>query len=92
MVHEIALEPAGATFTATYRDFLKGILTTDVEFGTDGALYVLDWVEGWSGAGKGRIYKFTDAAANAALQTETRHLIDKRALTRMKRSRRASSQ
>ena len=76
VVHEIALEPAGAAFTATYRDFLKGILTTDVEFGTDGALYVLDWVEGWSGANKGRIYKFTDSAANAALQTETRRLIE----------------
>ena len=39
---------------------MKGILTTDVEFGNDGALYVLDWVASWGGVGKGRIYKFTD--------------------------------
>ena len=50
VVHEIALEPEGATFKLKERrDFVKGALTTDVEFGTDGALYVLDWVEGWSG-------------------------------------------
>ena len=55
---------------------MKGILTTDVEFGIDGALYVLDWVASWGGVGKGRMYKFTDPDhANTALQKETEKLI-----------------
>jgi quinoprotein glucose dehydrogenase len=75
VVHEITLEPKGAYFTAKHRDWVKGILTTDVEFGNDGALYVLDWVSSWGGVGKGRIYKFTDPSANTALQKETETLI-----------------
>jgi quinoprotein glucose dehydrogenase len=61
VVHEIALEPAGAGFKLKERrDFLKGVLTTDGEFGNDGAFYVLDWVESWGGTGKGRIYRLSD--------------------------------
>ncbi|HEY2343451.1 MAG TPA: HEAT repeat domain-containing protein, partial [Chthoniobacteraceae bacterium] len=77
LVHQIAIEPAGAFFKLKERrDFVKGILTTDVDFGVDGSLYVLDWVESWGGVGKGRIYKFTDPAANTQLQEETRKLIE----------------
>jgi quinoprotein glucose dehydrogenase len=76
VVHEIHTEPKGAFFTATHRDWVKGILTTDAEFGNDGALYVLDWVASWGGVGKGRMYKFTDPAhADTALQKETEKLI-----------------
>jgi quinoprotein glucose dehydrogenase len=75
VVHEIALKSAGASFELTARDFLKGVLTTDVEFGADGGLYVLDWVESWGGVNKGRIYKITDPAANTGLQAETEKLI-----------------
>jgi quinoprotein glucose dehydrogenase len=76
VVHEIALDPAGAFFKLKERrDFIKGVLTTDVEFGTDGALYVLDWVEGWSGVDKGRIFKFTDPAADTAKQAEVKKLL-----------------
>ena len=35
------------------------ILATDVQFGPDGYLYVSDWVNGWDGEGKGRIYRFS---------------------------------
>ena len=75
VVHEITTQPKGAFFTAKSRDWVKGILTTDVEFGNDGSLYVLDWVASWGGVGKGRIYKFTDPAANLELQKETETLI-----------------
>ena len=74
-VHEITAQPKGAFFTATSREWVSGILTTDVEFGNDGSLYVLDWVASWGGVGKGRIYKFTDPAANVELQKETETLI-----------------
>ena len=35
-------------------------LATDVEFGPDGAMYISDWVDGWSGLGKGRLYRLID--------------------------------
>ena len=75
VVHEITLKPKGAFFTATDRDWVKGVLTTDVEFGNDGGLYVLDWVSSWGGVGKGRIYKFTDPSGDTKLQKETEKLI-----------------
>ncbi len=34
-------------------------LATDLAFGPDGALYVSDWVDGWNGLGKGRIYRLS---------------------------------
>lgn len=77
VVHEIALEPDGAFFKLKERrDFVKGVLTTDVEFGNDGSLYVLDWVEGWSGVNKGRIQRVTDPKANTGLQAGTKRLIE----------------
>lgn len=77
VVHEIELQPKGAWHALKERrDFIKGILTTDVEFGNDGALYVLDWVESWGGANKGRIYKFSDPRGNPALLAETKKLIE----------------
>ncbi len=76
VVHQIGLDPAGAWFKVKEsREFLKGVLTTDVEFGNDGSMYVLDWVESWGGVGKGRIYKFTDPSSNTGLQAETQMLI-----------------
>jgi len=77
VVHQIALEAKGAWFKPKeVKDFVKGVLTTDCEFGNEGALYVLDWVESWGGVGKGRIYKFSDPSANVAQQAETRKLIE----------------
>ena len=45
---------------------LWNVLATDVDFGPDGALYVTDWVNGWNGEGKGRIYRFVDPEADAS--------------------------
>ena len=36
------------------------MLATDIDFGSDGKLYVSDWVLGWNGENKGRIYAFHD--------------------------------
>ena len=36
------------------------VLATDVAFGPNGGLYVSDWVNGWNGLGKGRIYRLSD--------------------------------
>ena len=60
-VRSFRLEPSGASFKVVDPDqFLWSVLATDVEFGTDGALYVSDWVEGWEKPGKGRIYRVAD--------------------------------
>ncbi|HWE37730.1 MAG TPA: PVC-type heme-binding CxxCH protein [Isosphaeraceae bacterium] len=62
-VRSLALKPKGASFEVVESEqFLWGVLATDVDFGPDGALYVLDWVEGWSKPNKGRIYRVADPA------------------------------
>ena len=58
-IRSFAVQPKGATFELIDSDwFLKSILATDVDFGYDGKMYVSDWVDGWNGPGKGRIYTF----------------------------------
>lgn len=60
VVRTFKVEPAGAFFKVVEaEETLRNILATDVEFGPDGAVYVSDWVNGWSGLGKGRIYRFS---------------------------------
>jgi quinoprotein glucose dehydrogenase len=36
------------------------VLATDVKFAPDGSLFLSDWVDGWNGIGKGRLYRITD--------------------------------
>lgn len=48
------------------------MLVTDAAFGPDGSLYASDWVHGWEGLNKGRIYRFypsDDQVRNAGLET-----------------------
>jgi quinoprotein glucose dehydrogenase len=60
-IRSFSLKPLGASFEVTdSHEFLWQILATDVDFGFDGGLYVADWVDGWNGPGKGRIYRFED--------------------------------
>ncbi|MCG8648318.1 MAG: HEAT repeat domain-containing protein, partial [Pirellulales bacterium] len=57
------LEPQGATYRFledASSDPIWMVLATDVAFGPEGALYVSDWVDGWEGLGKGRIYRIFD--------------------------------
>jgi quinoprotein glucose dehydrogenase len=57
-VHALRLERDGAGFALASTDrVIWNVLATDVDFGPDGALYVLDWVSGWNKTGKGRIYR-----------------------------------
>lgn len=53
------------------------ILATDAKFSTSGELYILDWVEGWVGEGKGRIYRAYDPAQReSAVVRETAELLN----------------
>ncbi|NBV85984.1 MAG: hypothetical protein EBS01_06920 [Verrucomicrobia bacterium] len=76
-IHSFTVIPNGAGYemSATGKP-LWSILATDVEFGVDGGLYVLDWVNGWGMPGKGRIYKVTDSKAAAdPLVAQTKALL-----------------
>jgi len=56
--------------------FLWKSLVTDVDFGPDGAMYISDWVDGWTGLNKGRIYRLTkDNPEDAELIAEVKELL-----------------
>lgn len=60
-IRTIRLERDGAFFKVVDdAQPIWQILATDVDFGPDGYIYVSDWVNGWNGEGKGRIYRFGD--------------------------------
>jgi quinoprotein glucose dehydrogenase len=67
-IRAIRVEPHGAHFKLVSNEKLVwNILATDLALGTDGSLYISDWVDGWDGTGKGRLYRFANqrlAAAN----------------------------
>lgn len=70
-VRAIKQRPHGATYELISADpFIWSILATDCEFSPDGAFHILDWVSGWTGVGKGRIYRATstDPSPEAAKQ------------------------
>jgi quinoprotein glucose dehydrogenase len=57
-VHALRLQRAGAGYELAGTDrVLWHVLATDIDFGPDGSLYVLDWVAGWTKTGKGRIWR-----------------------------------
>lgn len=60
-IRSFSVKPKGASFELTdSHQFIWSILGTDVDFAPDGSLYVTDWVNGWVGEGKGRLYRFVD--------------------------------
>jgi quinoprotein glucose dehydrogenase len=60
-IRSFAVKPKGASFEfVDQHEFIWNVLATDADFGMDGAFYVLDWVEGWTGPKKGRIYRIFD--------------------------------
>ncbi len=68
-IRSFAVKPKGASFELVDSDwFIKGVLSTDVDFGYDGRIYLSDWIEGWNGTGKGRIYAGQMAEAAAAAE------------------------
>ncbi len=76
-IWSFTLKPAGASFQMVGEDrSIWGVLATDVEFGVDGGLYVLDWTQGWLRPGKGRIFRVHDPAVDKdSLVRETRQLM-----------------
>lgn len=74
-IRAFQLQPRGASFeVVNVQPFVQSLLAADVEFGPDGALYALDWVEGWNKTGKGRIYRVTPKEADPR-SAEVRQLL-----------------
>jgi quinoprotein glucose dehydrogenase len=74
-----SVKPRGASYEVdTQEKFLWNCWPTDVDFGPDGAAYVLDWVNGWGQPGKGRIYRITPTELDPRhklLVTEVKRLL-----------------
>ena len=72
-IQTYTLKQNGATFTPTSsQQFMGGVLPTDVTFGPDGKLYLLDWVDGWPKSQKGRIYGITPVNAGSGAGQDQR--------------------
>src|SRR5262249_17023811 len=57
-IRAFANRPDGASFALVdAQEVVRGVLATDVHFGTDGGLYFPDWVGKFSTPSKGRIYR-----------------------------------
>ncbi|MFT5199165.1 MAG: quinoprotein glucose dehydrogenase [Planctomycetota bacterium] len=76
-IYRFQTKPSGAGFTIEKPEqFWWGVLATDVDFGPDCSLYLSDWVSGWVGPGKGRIYKLShDALTETELVLETKRVL-----------------
>jgi quinoprotein glucose dehydrogenase len=62
-IHTFAVKSKGASFEMIDADqFVWSVLATDCNFAPDGGFYISDWVFGWEGTGKGRIYRVADPA------------------------------
>lgn len=56
------LNPKGAGYEIKDAEvFLREVLPTDVDFGTDGCMWVTDWFDGWTSDGTGRLYRVWQA-------------------------------
>ena len=61
--------PKGASFAPVdEEETFRNVLATDAEVGPDGSLWVSDWVHGWEGEGKGRIWRFVPRERSGAEQ------------------------
>jgi quinoprotein glucose dehydrogenase len=74
------VKASGVSFTVDRKEkFLWNCWPTDVDFGPDGAAYVLDWVSGWGQTPRGRIYRITPTQApteaEATLVAQVRRLL-----------------
>ncbi len=66
-----SLKPKGASFELKEeQDVISGILPTGIKFGSDGALYVADWISGWNTKNYGRVWKLDVTTATNDLEAE----------------------
>ena len=77
LVHTFRIRPLAASFELIDADeTFRHILATDVEMGPDGSLWVSDWVQGWEGDGKGRLWRFYPTGLPADEAAERQRLVE----------------
>lgn len=70
-IRSFSVQPDGAFFQlADSQRPIWSILATDIAFAPDGSLYATDWVNGWEGLGKGRVYRFRSEQGQSELAQE----------------------
>lgn len=76
-VRSFRVKPKGAFFELIDQDQpFWNILATDIAFASDGSVLISDWVHGWDGLGKGRIYRFASPVASQAKESvDVKHLL-----------------
>ena len=61
------LKAKGAGFElGEMKQMLQGILAPGMKIGPDGAIYLTDWVRGWSPTGEGRLWKLDSVAGKGS--------------------------
>ena len=77
-INAFTLEESGASFElATDKEILSGVLAVGIDIAPDGALYMVDWIEGWQRKEEGRIWKLdTPVEAGSAIRDEVRELLN----------------
>jgi putative membrane-bound dehydrogenase-like protein len=72
------LNPKGAGFElGEMKQMVQGVLAPGMKIGPDGAIYLTDWVLGWSPTGKGRVWKLDSAAGKGSpARAEVRRLLE----------------
>ena len=61
------LKPKGAGFElGEMKQMLQGVLAPGMKIGPDGAIYLTDWVRGWSPTGEGRLWKLDSVAGKGS--------------------------
>ncbi len=75
-IHAFKLKENGASFEMTQtKKILGGVLATGIDFGPDGAMYIADWIDGWSTKDYGRIWKLDGSGANSPDRKEVARLL-----------------
>ena len=71
------LKAKGAGFElGEMKQMLQGILAPGMKIGPDGAIYLTDWVRGWSPTGEGRLWKLDSVAGKgSAVRTAVQGLL-----------------
>ncbi len=75
-VRSFRLEADGAFHKlANSEQPIWNVMATDVAFGPDGALWISDWVQGWDGVGKGRLYRLMGPEFNSKAAAEVSEIL-----------------
>jgi putative membrane-bound dehydrogenase-like protein len=62
-VMAFTMTPKGAGFEASpLKQVLQGVLAPGMKIGPDGAIYLTDWMSGWSPTGEGQVWKLDSTA------------------------------